>query len=226
MNFYFYLILGLVIILFIYYFRYKIGIQLLKFKNKIYSTYDVLEMENFLTFEECDKIIRLSEPILEESMVFKNNDNEYDKSFRISHQTWLNDYNDPVVKKISLKTSELVKKPVENQELLQVVKYNPGGFFKGHYDPCFGSDCESMEINGGPRLATLIIYLNDDFEGGETYFPIINKIIKPKKGKAVLFYNTDEKGNLIYESFHSGNKITNGVKWICNKWVRINKITN
>ena len=65
---------------------------------------------------------------------------------------------------------------------------------------------------------TFLIYLNDDYTGGETVFPRINKVIPPEKGKAIIFYNTDVKGNKIDDSEHRGNHVT-GTKWICTKWV-------
>jgi prolyl 4-hydroxylase len=78
-------------------------------------------------------------------------------------------------------------------------------------------------MNGkeGPRYYTLLIYLNDDFEGGETVFPKINKFVKPKKGKAVLFQSVDHRGVIIDEAFHGGNPVSAGQKWIANKWIRL-----
>jgi hypothetical protein len=32
-----------------------------------------------------------------------------------------------------------------------------------------------------------IIYLNDDYEGGELYMTALNKILKPKRGRLVAF---------------------------------------
>jgi prolyl 4-hydroxylase len=66
-----------------------------------------------------------------------------------------------------------------------------------------------------------LIYLNDDFEGGETDFILANRTIIPKKGKAILFYNVDINLTLIPESVHVGRKVRNGTKWIANKWIRV-----
>jgi hypothetical protein len=37
------------------------------------------------------------------------------------------------------------------------------------------------------RIATLLFYLNDVDDGGETYFPLQNLKVKPKTGRAVVF---------------------------------------
>jgi len=112
--------------------------------------------------------------------------------------------------------------PLEHQEDLQIVKYTKDDFYKHHYDTPY-KDLPISKFNRlcGPRLATFLIYLNDDFEGGETEFIIINRTIKPKKGKALLFYNIDINLTLIPESMHRGKIIKKGEKWIANKWIRV-----
>jgi prolyl 4-hydroxylase len=58
-------------------------------------------------------------------------------------------------------------------------------------------------VHGQPsRFATILLYLNDDMEGGETEFPRwLNADtseglkVKPQVGKAVLFYNLLPDGN-------------------------------
>ena len=108
---------------------------------------------------------------------------------------------------------------------MQVVNYQKGGFFKPHYDACEGAKefCHRMNGNIGPRYLTVLFYLNDNFDGGETVFPKINKTIKPKKGKAIIFKNVDDNGVVINQSLHGGEPILSGEKWIANKWIHINK---
>lgn len=195
-------------------------------KYKSIANYSVKEFANFLTDSECDTLISISSPKLFDSKVYSNGSDDVDKKNRISQQCWLQDSEDKIVESISKKVAEITGTPQQNQEHLQVVKYKPGGFFKHHYDACDGdkSFCKRMNGKSGPRLATLIIYLNDDFQGGETFFPNIDYNVAPKKGKAVLFYNIDNKTEkIIKESLHAGKPVKSGEKWICNKWVRTKK---
>lgn len=189
------------------------------------NTYTVTEIPNFLTHEECDTLINIASNQLTPSKVYTENSDDVLHNHRTSEQCWLTDTDHNIVNKISNITSNICNKPIENQEMLQVVKYPTGGFFNPHYDACVGNPefCQRMDGNAGPRYGTLIIYLNDDFTGGETVFPNINKTVKPEKGKAVFFYTTDKNGTLLKESLHAGNPIISGNKWICNKWTRINK---
>ena len=186
--------------------------------------YTVQEFENFLTNEECDQIMELTDGNLVPSRVYNSNNDLVNNTTRTSKQTWLKDVKHPLIKKISDKVKYITNTTNNYYEDLQVVKYNEGGFFVPHYDPCDGDDkfCSRMNGSLGPRLLTFLIYLNDDYEGGETEFPLINKKVIPKKGKAVLFYNIGNDGRIIKQSLHTGKPVISGNKWIANKWVRMN----
>ena len=73
----------------------------------------------------------------------------------------------------------------------------------------------------GPRYLTVLFYLNDVPEGGETVFPNINKSVKPEKRKVVIFQNVNDDGVIIKQAFHGGEPVKEGEKWIANKWIRI-----
>ena len=180
------------------------------------------QIDDFLTPEECDEIIRTAqERGLEPSKVYSADTDDNDPNFRISDQTWLKQADS-----ITRKVENVSGKPKENFEDIQVVKYEKGGFFTTHYDACDGDEsfCKRMNGHSGQRYMTFLMYLNDDFEGGETVFPNLGVSIKPKKGKALVFFNTDENGILIRDSLHGGNPVESGTKWICNVWVRLNKM--
>lgn len=186
------------------------------------ESYWLYEISNFLSREECAEIREIAkEQGLHKSEIYGANADSVDNSSRKSYTAWLPTTTAAVVQKITTLTSQLTGYPEENQEDLQVVQYPEGGFFKPHYDCCEGGpdECSRMNALGGPRRVTLIIYLNDDYEGGETSFPNIKQTIVPATGKAVAFWSTDENDGVITQSFHGGNPVKNGEKWICNKWV-------
>jgi len=76
---------------------------------------------------------------------------------------------------------------------------------------------------GGQRKYSALIYLNDDFEGGETYFPKINYTVKPEIGKMVIWENLNKDNSLNYDSLHAGLPVLSNEKWICIVWVRETK---
>lgn len=189
------------------------------------GTYTVYEIHNILSSEECDELIRRAkEKGLSQSMVWnykQETGNTLDEKHRQSKQTWLKDYESEIANKISEMSVFLTKLPKENQESLQIASYERFGKFNAHYDACTYTDseyCAKMNHNAGQRRTTLLIYLNDDYSGGETEFTEIDIIIKPEKGKGILFWDTNDKEEIIEHSKHRGNEVRGGEKWICTKW--------
>lgn len=195
-----------------------IGLGILIFK--LLTKYSIKEIPNFLSAEECDKIILMAkEKGLEQSVLYETETDEVNKIVRNSTQAWLYDTENDFIKSISEKVATLTNTPIINQEALQVLNYQVGGKYDPHYDACKPGTCGRINKNGGARYITVLIYLNDVEEGGGTYFPFLNKTVKPEKGKVVIFYNTDFSETIIKESMHGGNPIIKGEKWIINKWI-------
>jgi prolyl 4-hydroxylase len=190
------------------------------------SDYYIKEIPGFLSYEECDKICEISQKKLSPSKVYSSDTDIENNTVRISDQCWLNDLDDPTIKSISERIALITKTDIKSQEELQVVKYKTGGFYKPHFDACNKAtdDCSRLNKGLGPRYITFIIYLNDNFEGGETYFPNIDKYVVPKKGKAAIFYNVDKEGEVLPKSLHGGLDVKNGEKWIANKWIRLTEL--
>lgn len=185
--------------------------------------YDIIEIPNFLTPEECNQIINMSHNQLFPSKIYSDKADKLSDGDRSSKQCWLNDHDHPLVQKISDTVKQHTNTQTHHQEPLQVVNYTKGGFFQPHYDACEGDEtfCERMNGTAGPRYITFLIYLNDNFQGGETVFPEINKTVKPALGKAVIFQNVDKNGIVITQALHGGEPVKTGEKWIANKWIRL-----
>ena len=190
--------------------------------------YSVQEIPDFLTSEECDRVIGLAGPNLFTSKVYTSDSDLEDKNVRISDQCWIKDSDDEFIAHLSRRISEITGTDIKSQEELQVVRYKPGGFYKPHFDACNKEtdDCTRLNNGLGPRFITFIIYLNDGFDGGETFFPQINTKVVPKRGKAVVFYNVDDEGEILPKSLHGGLDVKNGEKWMCNKWIRLSHLAD
>jgi len=190
--------------------------------------YYIQEVRHFLTKQECQKIRELSQSRLTKSRVYTSQNDIEDNSVRISEQCWLKDLDDPLLADISRRVATLTGTDIQSQEELQVVKYGEGGFYKPHYDACNKAtdDCSRLNKGLGPRHITVIMYLNDDFQGGETYFPNIDTAVKPEEGKLAIFYNVDNEGEILPKSLHGGLSVTGGDKWIANKWIRLTALAH
>lgn len=182
-----------------------------------------MEIPDFLGERECDALVAASAN-LRPSEVGGLDDSVLDKSIRRSMQTWYSPGAHEVTDAIRRKTSALVRstrclrgRRVRFEEV-QVVRYGKGGKYDAHYD---GDECDDDECPRDQRLATLLVYLNDDFEGGKTHFPLLNVSVSPKKGKALFFWVADGKSRDLFEkTLHAGIPVTRGHKWIANQWVR------
>lgn len=180
--------------------------------------YSVLEISHFLSDEMCDSLIHSAYPILTPSQVYHADAPQHRQSTvpqRISHQATLRNED---TKQVATQLSELIGMEDSHFEDIQVIRYEKGGHFDYHYD----TNPSNKTLPSSSRIITLMVYLNDDYEGGETEFPMIHKKVKPQKGKAVLFWSVRPMttGNeLIRESVHKGSDVRSGEKWICNLWV-------
>jgi len=66
-------------------------------------------------------------------------------------------------------------------ERLRCYRYEPGQYFAPHYDGSFARNDHEWS-----RL-TLMVYLNDVEEGGETRFPTLPLTVRPSRGQALIF---------------------------------------
>ncbi len=91
------------------------------------------------------------------------------------------------------------KSAVGLNERLRFYRYTAGQRFAAHTDGFFiRSELERS-------LLTLILYLNEDFIGGETYFLNSETLVAPQAGKVLVF---------AHQLWHEGLPVSSGTKYI------------
>ena len=199
------------------------------FKTKIlHKNPDIILIENFLTAEECDYIIKLGEPHIKKSEVCGKNGSRPDKSrtsmtAHIGKKFLRGDNPDKVLLNVLEKASKYGGLPAKNIEPIQLVRYEPGQYFKPHYDyldsklPIYKNNIEK----NGQRELTFFVYLTDVDEdaGGKTYFPKLKKHFSANKGGAIFWTNMVD-GKEDPRTLHSGTELKKGIKYGLNIWVR------
>jgi prolyl 4-hydroxylase len=100
----------------------------------------------------------------------------------------------------------------EQGEPLQVLRYRPGGEYKPHFDAIPGF--------ANQRILTMIVWLDEDYEGGETMFMKTGAKLKGRTGDALLFRNALPDGTRDPDAAHAGLPVTRGEKLIASRWIR------
>ena len=180
-------------------------------------------VNNIITPAEAQEIIDWARPKLQEAEVITYS--RKDKSHRNNKTTWL-----PKSHRLSKKIINIAAKhtniPITHFEDIQISHYAPGNFFKYHQDQCYDTNepCIKETARGGPRLYNILLYLNDQFTGGETEFPKLGKKYKLPPGDGILWEMLNKKQNQVHPfAEHAGLTVKTGEKWIANVWVRKDK---
>jgi predicted 2-oxoglutarate/Fe(II)-dependent dioxygenase YbiX len=92
-------------------------------------------------------------------------------------------------------------------ERFRYYRYEPNQSFSGHVDGVF------RRSNGEESRLTLMIYLNEDFVGGETAFPA--SVVKPRAGMAIIFR---------HDLFHEGRPVKQGTKYVLRSDIMFNPV--
>ncbi|AGF85101.1 4-hydroxylase [Moumouvirus goulette] len=216
------------------YYRHKNGKSILPYSpiNEHVQGYSNLEdnyehpfiIKNFINKEKCGEIMNNTQSKLFDSEVISGKN----KAIRNSQQCWVSKY-DPMVKSMFQKISQQFNIPIQNAEDLQVVRYLPGQYYNEHHDACCDNNdkCNEFISRGGQRCLTVLIYLNNEFEGGHTFFKNLGLKVKPETGDAIVFYPLAKNTSKCHPlSLHAGMPVTNGEKWIANLWFRERSFRN
>ena len=159
--------------------------------------YGVFVVENYIDRDKAEQLLTIARNCEEERLKVISAESSPENiilvederrvSNRIilgSHQSTIN----RLIREAYLELTErFIGEPLAWFETPQILHYSPGGFYIKH------ADSENMDPETGcwhkaiDRDLSLLIYLNDDYVGGELFFEKFNYTLKPKAGMAVMF---------------------------------------
>jgi hypothetical protein len=191
---------------------------------KILSTSPkIQECKDFLSSDETDYLISTGETFLEAATV---NDETLGQ---IKDETRTNSFanfyfmeSDVITASINAHIVKTAGAMGHGGDPLSLLHYTPGQTYKPHYDffdPAYPAHIAPLKKDG-QRIKTLLVYLNDNYAGGETAFPKIDLAYKGNKGDLLMFDNLDTNGQIDRKTLHSGNPTSEGEKWLLSKWIR------
>jgi hypothetical protein len=143
---------------------------------------------------------------------------------RINRSTqWLPEQLGWVGKLFECRLAEACGYEVAHGEVLNLLHYQPGQRYKPHLDAVTSEQAASPagQDQGGQRTMTILMGMgDDDFSGGETYFPVLDLGVQLSVGELLRFNNTDADAQPLQSAIHEGKPVASGEKWLLSKWVR------
>ncbi|MBT2334013.1 2OG-Fe(II) oxygenase [Variovorax paradoxus] len=180
-------------------------------------------LNDVFSAQECEELIALAKPRLTPSTtVDPLSGRDLVGTQRSSLGMFFRLRENAFIARLDQRVSELMNLPVENGEGLQVLHYPVGAQSMPHFDflvPSNPANRASLE-RSGQRVSTLVSYLNEVDEGGETVFPETGWSVSPQRGSAVYFEYCNNLGQVDHASLHAGAPVLRGEKWVATKWMR------
>lgn len=206
---------------------YSVMPNTIRFDNPIASGFDVPNListkalTNVLSIFECKQFIKIAEKI----------GFSPDSVDGIDNIIWIAD--SPLLATLYNRVKHLLPNRIQNKCLKglnarwRFFRYYPGSTYRPHIDGswvCSGINDKGKLVEDlyGDRISrlTFLVYLNDDFDGGETTFflpSMSNQVgvidarsIRPQTGAVLVFPHGDSIGTLV----HEGSSVTKGVKYV------------
>ena len=118
----------------------------------------------------------------------------------------------PAVHALNRRLAAASGSDVRQGEPLQVLRYTPGQEYRPHLDAIPGL--------GNQRVLTFLVYLSDDYEGGETDFPELPLRFRGALGTGLLFGNALPDGRPDPRMRHAGLPVRSGSKLVASRWIR------
>lgn len=125
-----------------------------------------------------------------------------------------------------LKMAAALNAPFRQFEAITVLHYAEGEEITEHYDFVDPNvpDYEQEIAQRGQRIATFLIYLNDDYAAGETAFPRLGIAHKGRMTQGIVFINALPDGSADVRTLHAGRPPSGGEKWIVSQFVRNRRV--
>ena len=189
-------------------------------KTKTLLTKPLLQItENFLTTDECQSLINTAKSNLKNSSII----DEETGCSRVSQYRTSDSYDLSLDHELTIsiydKISNILNIDKDRFEDIQIIKYKKDDLFDVHVDYFMSTTDDKYIKKGGQRVGTVILYLNNVENGGETFFPLLRIIEQPKTGK-MIYFKYDYSDEINFKTSHKGMSVIDDEKWIATVWIR------
>ncbi len=179
----------------------------------------------FVSHAACDWLVEQARPRLEPAVIYDHDTGapSADPGRTNRCAALGKDSADAVVGFVRARVAALAAVSPLALETSAVLHYRVGEQFDLHHDfldvRYAGYARQVAEM--GQRGLTLLIYLNQGYQAGETQFPALGRGFKGRKGDALVFWNLTPDGSPDWRTEHAGTPLTRGEKWVFSQWIRV-----
>jgi prolyl 4-hydroxylase len=180
--------------------------------------------DDFVTDQACDWLIGRARGRLRRALIYDSTyGGDVADQMRTNSATGFDLMDADVVQiAIQYRMAAVLGLPVHNMEGPTVLHYEVGQQITEHYDfvnvnmPQYEDELSRR----GERIITFLIYLNDDYGGGETEFPQLGIRHKGRRRQALFFPNALPDGKPDLRMVHAGRPPSSGEKWLVSQFIR------
>ena len=178
---------------------------------------EMYEIPLLLTPDECKTVIQAIDKGLTPSTV-THGPNDY----RTSRTCHLPAIDPDLARMLDDRLAKIVNIDPKLSEPIQGQRYDVGQYFKAHTDWFTPGTPEYQEHTaiGGQRTWTVMVYLNNVEEGGQTTFEKIGRTFSPHVGDGLAWNNLHRNGEPNHATLHEAMPVEKGVKYVITKWFR------
>jgi hypothetical protein len=188
--------------------------------------YGIILRKNFIPSKACDNLVLYAEDKIGVDLTVRNENAQKKDSFykevnqtqRVTtkvnlgeKQSIINKWTEDIYFKF-LKNK--IKHSIRSFEEPQLMRYVPGGFYIPHSDSDIFDQKEKRWKKIEDRDYSMLLYLNDDFEGGSLRFEFFNFTYQPRKGDLLIF-----PSNYLY--LHEARKVERGHRYVIVSWMNV-----
>lgn len=174
--------------------------------------------ENFLSAQECRALVRLADTLEGQRYMVRDRSSNLALTVddtRVTERVILGEHQ-PLLDAVVARAFEEQIIPRTGQtidwyEEPQLLRYTAGGFYVYHSDAYYYSVDDKAWRKAVDRDVSLLIYLNDEYTGGELEFRRLAYTLRPQAGMLVWF-----PSDMRYE--HMAKLVTSGHRYALVSW--------
>ncbi len=182
-------------------------------------------VKRFISAPACDWLVCAGKPHVQRAQTLDPDSGETtgDRARTNSSAEFLPPLIDTMVAFVRARLAALAGVSTSALETSQLMHYAVGEQFGPHYDflNVRHAGYARQVAQYGQRALTALIYLNEDYEDGETFFPKLSRGFKGRKGDALIFWNVTPDGAPDPRTLHMGSAPSSGEKWLFSQWIRL-----